>query len=256
MNKENMKIAVIASEHADAQRARDILLTTWPAVAEEEADVIVALGGDGFMLQTLHQNMHRNIPIYGMNRGTVGFLLNDYDSRGLMARIRMAERFTLHPLRMTAECHNGDSHEFLAINEVSLLRETRQTAKLEISINGTVRMKEMVGDGLLVSTPAGSTAYNLSAGGPILPISANLIALTPVSPFRPRRWRGALLDEATLISVRVREPKKRPVSAVADMHEVRDVSRISIAQAHDVSLTLLFDPSHDLADRVFSEQFI
>ncbi|WP_262691285.1 NAD kinase [Kordiimonas aestuarii] len=250
-----MKIAIIASEFGEAAQAAQLLRNRYKAVSTKDADVIVALGGDGFMLQTLHAYMGRNIPIFGMNKGTVGFLLNEFDDQELMARISSADSYTMHPLRMRATRCDGEVVEYLAVNEVSLLRETRQAAKIRISIDGKVRMPELVGDGVLVSTPAGSTAYNLSAHGPIIPLGAELLALTPLSAFRPRRWRGALLPHHVCVAFTINQPQKRPVSAVADMHEVRDVRHVVVEEAHDVSFTLMFDKEHTLAERIFTEQF-
>ncbi|TNE63667.1 MAG: NAD kinase [Alphaproteobacteria bacterium] len=250
-----MKIAIIASEFGDAANAAQRLRNRYKAVSTSDADVIIALGGDGFMLQTLHTYMGQNVPIFGMNKGTVGFLMNEYSDDELISRIEQAERYKLHPLRMRATRCDGEIVEHLAVNEVSLLRETRQAAKIRIAIDGKVRLPELVGDGVLVSTPAGSTAYNLSAHGPIIPLGAELLALTPLSAFRPRRWRGALLPSSVNVELTVNNPQKRPVSAVADMHEVRDVRHVLIEEARDVSLTLLFDAEHSLAERIFTEQF-
>ncbi|WP_417450833.1 NAD kinase [Kordiimonas sp.] len=250
-----MKIAIIASEFGEAAKAAQQLRNRYKAVGTKDADVIVALGGDGFMLQTLHAYMGRDIPIFGMNKGTVGFLMNEFDDQELTDRIASADSYTMHPLRMRATRCDGEVVEYLAVNEVSLLRETRQAAKIRISIDGKVRMPELVGDGVLVSTPAGSTAYNLSAHGPIIPLDAGLLALTPLSAFRPRRWRGALLPHHVCVSFTVNQPQKRPVSAVADMHEVRDVRHVVVEEARDVSFTLMFDKEHTLAERIFTEQF-
>ena len=250
-----MKIAIIASEFGEAGQAAQLLRNRFKAVSTKEADVIVALGGDGFMLQTLHAYMGRNIPIFGMNKGTVGFLMNEFGDEDLIERLTQAESYTMHPLRMRATRCDGEVVEYLAVNEVSLLRETRQAAKIRISIDGKVRMPEMVGDGVLVATPAGSTAYNLSAHGPIIPLGADLLALTPLSAFRPRRWRGALLPRHVCVEFSINQPQKRPVSAVADMHEVRDVRHVVVEEAPDVSFTLMFDKEHTLAERIFTEQF-
>ena len=219
------------------------------------ADVVVALGGDGFMLQTLHETKQSEVPVYGMNRGTIGFLMNAYSAEDLPARLAAAEGAVINPLEMRALCVDGSETVQLAINEVSLLRETRQTAKIGIIIDGKTRMEELICDGVLVATPAGSTAYNLSANGPILPLEADLLALTPISPFRPRRWRGALLPSASVIEFEVREAAKRPVSAVADQMEVRDVAHVKVAMDRSISLTLLFDPEYALDDRISLEQF-
>lgn len=251
-----MKIAVIASEFGDAGSAAKLLKKRVKSVGVREADVIVALGGDGFMLQTLHAYMNYDIPIFGMNKGTVGFLMNEFSDEELEERIRGADTFTLHPLKMRATRCDGEVVEHLAINEVSLLRETRQAANIRVTIDGKVRIPELVGDGVLVATPAGSTAYNLSARGPIIPLGADLVALTPLSPFRPRRWRGALLPNSVSVEFKVAQPEKRPVSAVADMHEVRDVRHVLIEEVRDRSLKVMFDAEHSLAERIFNEQFI
>ena len=250
-----MKIALAASEADLAIEAEAAIRERYDIVSDEEADVIVALGGDGFMLQTLHKHMQTGKPIFGMNRGTFGFLMNEYSPGKLMDRIEAADSFELHPLRMTATTCDQEEVEFLAVNEVSLLRETRQAAKIRVVIDGYVRVTELIGDGVLVSTPAGSTAYNLSANGPIIPLGANLLALTPVAVFRPRGWRGALVPHNVDIEFIVQTPHKRPVAAVADMHEVRDVRRVTVSEAQDVTMTLLFDREHNLAERIFSEQF-
>ncbi|MFQ5347714.1 MAG: NAD kinase [Rhodothalassiaceae bacterium] len=250
------KIAFIASESPEAQQAAAALRQRYGDVAVADAEVIVALGGDGFMLQTLHQAINRRTPIFGMNRGTVGFLLNDFAIDGLIERIEKAEAVDLHPLRMRVFGPGGTASEFLAINEVSLLRETRQAAKIRITIDGKVRMPELICDGVLVATPAGSTAYNLSAHGPIIPLGADLLALTPISAFRPRRWRGALLPHTVRILFTILESRKRPVSATADYHEVRDVQAVEIEEDRSIALRLLFDPDHNLAERILLEQFI
>ena len=249
------RIAVISSDSDDARASANELRALYKTVSASEADVIVALGGDGLMLQTMHSHLSRGIPIFGMNRGTVGFLMNDYRPEGLEERLKAAEEFVIHPLKMTATTCEGSTVSYIGINDVSLLRETRQTAKLGIAIDGKTRIEELVGDGVLVATAAGSTAYNLSAGGPIIPIGSDLMALTPLSPFRPRRWSGALLPHNSTVEITVREPRKRPVSAVADMHEVRDVRKVVIREARNLSLRMLFDPEHNLKDRVFLEQF-
>jgi NAD+ kinase len=250
-----MKIAVIASEFGDAQKAANALKNRVKSVSVKEADVIVALGGDGFMLQTLHTYLDFEKPIFGMNKGTVGFLMNEYSDENLVERILKADTFKLHPLRMRATRCDGEVEEHLAINEVSMLRETRQAAHLRIAIDGKVRLPELIGDGLLVATAAGSTAYNLSAHGPIIPLGADLLALTPLSAFRPRRWRGALLPCHVSVDISITQPQKRPVSAVADMHEVRDVRHVTIEEARDRALHLMFDAEHTLAERIFTEQF-
>lgn len=253
----SLRCALVASPTEAAQEATAALRTRHDWVPEDEADLVVALGGDGFMLQTLHGMLDadRVIPVFGMNLGTVGFLMNDWRPEDLLDRISAAKRIQVNPLRMEARTIAGDIVASCAFNEVSLLRETRQTAKLEISVNDRIVLPELVCDGVLVATPAGSTAYNLSAQGPILPLDSALVALTPISPFRPRRWRGAILSDRTRISFRVIEPAKRPVSAVADQREVRDVAEVSVWMDRSRPLTLLFDPEHALDDRINMEQF-
>ncbi len=249
------KIAFVAADSSKARDALDVLRKRYPSSPPDEADVIIALGGDGQMLQTLHEFMGRNIPIYGMNRGSLGFLMNEYKEEGLEARLQKAEITLLHPLRMRATDVRGNIFEGLAINEVSLLRSTRQAAKIRINIDGRVRMEELNCDGVMVATPAGSTAYNLSAHGPILPIKAGVLALTPISAFRPRRWRGALLPDKAVVLFEILEGDKRPVSAVADMLEVREVARVEVRIAEDVTAPILFDAGHDLDERILMEQF-
>jgi len=250
------RLAFLANGTDEANAALESLSQRYPHVSPDEADIIVALGGDGFMLETLHEHLERGIPIYGMNRGTVGFLMNEYDENGLIERVSKARKATLHPLRMTARTMDGEVHNALAINEVSLLRESRQAAKLKIKIDDVERMPELVCDGIIVATPAGSTAYNLSAHGPIVPIRAALLAITPISAFRPRRWRGALLPNTAKISFEIVDPAKRPVSATADYTEVRDVVEVSVYEDTAVDLHLLFDPEHSLEERIVKEQFI
>jgi NAD+ kinase len=220
-----------------------------------DADVIVALGGDGLMLETLKRHMHDRVPIYGMNRGSVGFLMNEYHEHALLERLECAELSRIHPLSMTAIDKHGVTHSELAINEVSVFRETYQIAKLRICVDGTERLDELACDGLLVATPAGSTAYNLSAYGPILPINARLLALTPISAFRPRRWRGALLPAVAAIEIEVLDAEKRPVSAVADNVEIRSVLRVAVEEADEIDILMLFDSGHNLDERILSEQF-
>jgi NAD+ kinase len=249
-------IAFVASEHEQAKAAKDRLQAAYPHVSPRDAEVIVALGGDGFMLETLHRYMDRNVPIFGMNRGSVGFLMNNYQEERLIERLCRAEAFKLNPLRMTTWDIAGSVDEALAINEVSLLREKRFAAKLRIEIDGVVRMPEMICDGVLVATPAGSTAYNVSVNGPILPLNAHVLALTPISVFRPRQWRGAILPHRVKVDIEVLNPNLRPVSAVADFTEVRDVVRVVVCEDHRVALTLLFDPEHNLEERIVKEQFL
>ena len=249
------RLAFVASDRPEAEEACERLSARYGQHGFEDAEIIVALGGDGFMLETLHRTLPIGRPIYGMNRGSVGFLMNDYREDGLMERIGSAERATIHPLAMTATDRRRIQHRGVAINEVSLLRQTRQTAKLRVSIDGKLRMEELVCDGALVSTAAGSTAYNLSAHGPIIPLTAKALALTPISAFRPRRWRGALLPHTARVTFEVLEPEKRPVSAVADNFEVRDVAEVQVAENRDINLHMLFDAGLGLEERGLTEQF-
>ena len=252
-------IAFMASPRRDAQTAKARFEKRYGARPVQEADMIVALGGDGLMLDALHASMSVKgrdpIPVFGMNFGSVGFLMNEYAEDGLEERIAEAETGYIRPLRARGEDTWGEMFEALAINEVSLLRETRQTAKISITINGRERMRELQADGVLVATPAGSTAYNLSAHGPILPLDSKVLALTPISAFRPRRWRGALLPHEATVRFDINEPRLRPVSAVADNAEFREIAWVEIAEATDVRLTLLFDPGRSLAERIAAEQF-
>ena len=249
------KIAFVAAQQPEAQEALKHLAHRYGNMPTEDAEVIVALGGDGFMLESLHGAIGSGTPIYGMNRGTVGFLMNEYLTEGLPERIARAQPVSLRPLKMTATDVNGNTTTALAINEVSLLRESRMAAKIRIFIDGIARLDEMICDGVLVATPAGSTAYNLSAHGPIIPMGADLLALTPISVFRPRRWRGALLPRKAEIAFEILQPELRPVSATADYTEVRDVKRVEIHQDHSHRLELLFDPEHNLEERILKEQF-
>ncbi|WP_165324345.1 NAD kinase [Rhizorhabdus phycosphaerae] len=251
------KMALVASPTPAAQEAATQLRRMYEWHPVERADLIVALGGDGYMLRTLHAMLdrHRILPVFGMNLGTVGFLMNDWKPELLELRLMQAKAMTVLPLRMDVETVEGQRLSIPAINEVSLLRETRETAKIEVQVEGRVVLPELVCDGVLVSTPAGSTAYNLSAQGPILPLESSLLALTPISPFRPRRWRGAILPDKNSISFRVLDAVKRPVSAVADQREVRDVSLVRVGIDKTSPLTLLFDPEHALDDRITMEQF-
>jgi NAD+ kinase len=251
--------ALLASPTAPAQAARAEFADTCDWVPTAEADVVIALGGDGFMLQTLHAMLEQRkpiVPVFGMNLGTVGFLMNEWRLHGLDDRLARARPIKVTPLQMTATGVDGRVHQLPAINEVSLLRETRQTAKLEVSVNDRVVLPELACDGILVATPAGSTAYNLSAQGPILPLGSALLALTPISPFRPRRWRGAILPDKARIGFRVLNAAKRPVSAVADQREIRDVAAVEVCMDRARELTLLFDPEHALDDRITMEQFV
>lgn len=248
-------ICFLASPADEAQAALRELTQWYSNKPVDEADVIVALGGDGFMLEVLHQNRSQNIPVYGIHCGSVGFLMNELLLEKLPDRIENSHKVTLHPLVMEAETDGKKHHKALAFNEVSLLRQSRQAAKLQITINGVVRMGELICDGVLVSTPAGSTAYNLSAHGPIVPIESDLLALTPISAFRPRRWRGALLPNTDQITLKVLETDKRPVSAVADFTEIRDVTQVTIYQDKNQAGTILFDEDHHLNERILREQF-
>lgn len=250
-----LKISFIASDVTIAQNALTKLAQEYGNVALNQADVIVALGGDGFMLQVLHDVQYLSVPVYGMNRGTVGFLMNEYSEDALDVRLMAAEEEVINPLGMRVECADGTTHEALAINEVSVLRAGQQAAKLRISVDGKVRLEELVCDGAMVSTPAGSTAYNYSAHGPILPIGSDVLALTAVAPFRPRRWRGALLPKYSIVRFDVLEPEKRPVMAAADGKPVRDVRSVEIYSEPSVSHRLLFDPGHGLEERLIREQF-
>lgn len=249
------KIAFLASSTPEAQSALAELTSTRAHHQPENADVICALGGDGFMLQTLHQYAESGLPVFGMKLGAVGFLMNQYRAEDLLDRLRAAEPAVLRPLEMVAITEAGTSIALLAYNEVSLLRQTRQTAHLRVHLNGQVRLDELVCDGALVATPAGSTAYNFSAHGPILPLGSSIIALTPIAAFRPRRWRGALLRADTQIKLEILDPYKRPVSATADSHEVRNVIEVRIRESRDRTVTLLFDPEHNLEERILNEQF-
>jgi len=249
-------IGLVAADTDDARRAEERLRSLYPIGDPETSDVIVALGGDGLMLETLHRYLKRGIPIYGMNCGTIGFLMNQYEETGLIERLRAGAVVTVHPLRMVATTVDESSVEALAINEVSLLRESRQAAKLRIHVDGVARLEELMCDGVLIATPAGSTAYNLSAQGPILPLNAGVLALTPISAFRPRRWRGAVLPHRAKVAFEVLEAEKRPISATADYTEVRDVRRVEVEEDRSVALSLLFDPEHDLEERILKEQFM
>jgi len=249
------RICVLASPVDLAQESRARLIQRYGDVGFGQADIVVCLGGDGFMLETLHRTLSRPVPVYGMNCGSVGFLMNPFDEDDLPARLARAQEVVLHPLRMTAVTRTGSVEEALALNEVSLLRQLRQTAKIRITIDGRVRLAELVCDGVLVSTPAGSTAYNLSAHGPIVPLSADLLPLTPISAFRPRRWRGALLPSTADVLFEVLEGDKRPVAAVADFTEVRDVASVAVSEDRSLSTTILFDPDQGLSERIITEQF-
>jgi NAD+ kinase len=249
------KVAFVASSTPEAQEAEAALRAHYTSVEPDEADVVVALGGDGLMLQTLHRFMGTGKPIYGMNKGSVGFLMNEFGTDDLLKRLDEAERSVVHPLRMEAVDVHGTRHTERAINEVYMFRQTHQTAKLRIEIDGRVRLPELIADGVLVATPAGSTAYNLSVSGPILPLSSPLLALTPISAFRPRRWGGALLPDRAMIRIEVIEPERRPVSAVADHTETRRVAAVNVSMDYGVDLVMLHDPGHGLDERILREQF-
>jgi NAD+ kinase len=249
------RIAFVASDVPAAQRARQRLTRRYGDVSPEAADVIVALGGDGLMLATLQRFMNSGKPIYGMHRGTVGFLMNEYSEKDLTERLAAAQVSVSHPLVMRARDAAGKIHRHRAINEVSLFRQTYQAARLRVLIDGKERLAELVADGIMLATPAGSTAYNLSAQGPIIPIGAPLLALTPISPFRPRRWHGALLPDRAKVTIEVLEADKRPVAAVADHDEVRSVRAVDISLDHATSMHMLFDPGHSLDERILGEQF-
>lgn len=254
------KTALIVSPTPDAEEAEGLLRKKYNWCDIDDAETIVVLGGDGFMLQVLHMMLDNGhiLPAFGMNLGTVGFLMNMWDGKcdDFAKRLSRTKPFSVSPLQMVATTISGETVTQPAINEVSLLRETRQTAKLEVSVNGHIKLNELVCDGVLVATPAGSTAYNLSANGPILPLGSDMLALTPISPFRPRRWKGAILPDSSRIEFRVLEEQKRPVSVVADQKEIRDIRHISIAKDAERTLTLLFDPHHSLDDRIVTEQFV
>ena len=250
-----MLTAFVASDTSVAQQARRKLVERYGDVPADEAELIVALGGDGFMLRTLHAHLALGVPVYGMKLGRVGFLMNKHRLDELPERVARAHAAELFPLEMQAIDADGNAHHALAFNEVSLLRQSNQAAHIEVRLNDAVKLPNLVCDGVMVATPAGSTAYNLSAHGPILPLDANVLALTPISPFRPRRWRGAILPHRTGVSLRVLDPGKRPVSATADFHEVRDVREVAIRQAAGQGVRLLFDPEHNLEQRILDEQF-
>lgn len=249
------KIAFHASNKPKAQEAYALIKDRYKAVPPAEADVIITLGGDGTMLRALHEHVHLGKPLYGLNLGTLGFLLNTFSPDHLIERVKNAKGFDIHPLKMRATDKSGQSFEEIAFNEVSMLRETHNSAHLKISIDGAVRMPKLVCDGLLVATPVGSTAYNSSAGGPIVPLEANVLPLTPISVFRPRRWSGALIHHEAEIVIDVLKSDERPVSATADSKEVRDVLSVTVRESRDISCRLLFDPDNHLAERIFVEQF-
>jgi NAD+ kinase len=249
------RVAFVASEAEAAQQAIEELRHRYGTVEPGDADIVVPLGGDGFMLETVHRFVGSGLPIFGMHRGSVGFLMNSYRLDGLYERLAVAQPVELHPLEMAA-WQNGTCHRAIAFNEVSLLRESRQAAKLRVTVDGVVRLEELMADGILLSTPVGSTAYNLSAHGPIIPLGAGIMALTPISAFRPRRWRGALLPHGARVRIDALETAKRPVSAVADFTEVRDVVSVEIHENRDIAMTVLFDRDANLEERVLKEQFL
>ena len=250
-----MKIAFLASETSKSQESLHELIKRYGQYDPLSADVMVVLGGDGFMLQCLHQYLHHDIPVFGLRRGTVGFLMNDFNDEDLVPRIKAAKDTVLHPLMMQATGVNGETTESLAINEVSLLRQTKQSAHIEIKVNGQSKIDNLVGDGVMVATPAGSTAYNLSAHGPVIPLGSDILALTPISPFRPRRWRGAIIPSHAQVTFEVKNHEKRPVSATADNTEVRDVKTVLISEAKHIKIHALYDAKHNLEDRIINEQF-
>ena len=250
------KIACVSSDAPKAREGRALLAERYSLVSKAEADVVIALGGDGFLLQTLHEHIDSGLPIYGMNRGTVGFLLNEFNENGLIQRLNRAVLHTLYPLQMTATTISGQKSTALAFNEVALLRYSKQSANIRVLINGKERLDNLVCDGIMVATPAGSTAYNLSARGPIIPLGSNVLALTPVSPFRPRRWHGALIPHTASVEFDILDPGRRPVGASADSFEVRDVAHLTVAEDTSRPAYILFDPDHSLEERIFSEQFV
>lgn len=250
------KIACLASRSPKAQEGLKEIAERYPLVEVDQADCIVALGGDGFLLSVVHEHLHRDMPIYGMNCGTIGFLLNEFSTDDLLQRLNQAESLTLHPLKMTATTVEGHTLSSLAFNEVALHRYSQQSAHIRVLINGRERLDKLVCDGIMVATPAGSTAYNLSARGPIIPLGSNVLALTPVSPFRPRRWNGALLPHTATVEFEIINPQKRPVGASADSFEVRDVTHVSVTEETEEHAIILFDAGHSLEERIFSEQFV
>lgn len=251
-----VKIAIIADASQSAISCRQALEKMYDSVPIDQAEAILCLGGDGFMLETLHKTIDTGLPVYGMNCGTVGFLMNSHHEEDLMQRISQAHRVEVYPLKMRTMTTQGVLHEAQAINEVSLLRESRQAAKIRIIVNGVTRLDELVCDGIMVATPAGSTAYNLSAHGPILPLNAQMLALTPISAFRPRRWKGALLNHDTKVRFEILDSTKRPVSAVADFTEVRDIAWVEVEEDTSTRITLLFDKEFNLEERIIQEQFL
>ncbi len=256
MDKKIEKIACVSSNTPKAQQGLVQLADRYPLVPLDEADALIALGGDGFLLQTMHDHLDSGLPIYGMNRGTVGFLLNKFGKNDLITRLNTAKLQTLYPLRMTATTVSGQQVTVLAFNEVALLRYSQQSANIRVLINGRERLDNLVCDGIMVATPAGSTAYNLSARGPIIPLGSNVLALTPVSPFRPRRWSGALLPHTALVEFEILSPERRLVGASADFFEIHEVARVTITEDTSRPAYVLFDADHSLEERIFSEQFV
>ena len=252
----DQKIAFVAASSETARKAVKTLKAKYDHVAPEDADVIIALGGDGHMLHVLHETLQHDLPVFGMNCGRLGFLMNHFASDELFERIDSAETAPINPLRMSVICADGSRHEELAINEASLIRQTHNAAHIRVEVDGKHQVEELVCDGILLATPVGSTAYNLSAHGPVVPLGAGLLALTPISPFRPRRWRGALLGETAKVCLSVLEPDFRPVSASADSTEYRKVRQVEIEQASDITLRLFYDPGYSLTDRAIAEQFL
>jgi NAD+ kinase len=252
---DDKRIAFLASTSEEAQSAFADLVTRYQNIPADEADAIVALGGDGFMLRVMHDYKDTNKPIYGMNRGSVGFMMNAYTPDDLPDRLARAEPVTLRPLVMSTMTMSGEKEEAIAINDVSLFREIQQAAKIKITVDDIIRLEELICDGILLCTPAGSTAYNLSAHGPIVPIASDVLCLTPISAFRPRRWRGAILPNNARVKFEILEGQKRPVSACADAYEVRNVASVEVSLDTSTNLTMLFDPEHDLEERILSEQF-
>jgi NAD+ kinase len=250
-----MKLACIASNSEQARHSQELLAAKYDFVEADDADVIIALGGDGLMLHALHQFLEKEKPIYGLNCGTVGFLMNERRDEDLVARVGRAETTCVFPLEMSATTKDGQTHRLLAFNEASLIRYSNQTANLRLTINGIERIAKLACDGILVATPMGSTAYNLSAHGPIIPLGANVLAITPVSPFRPRRWKGALLPSTAVVELTNLDPEKRPLGASADFHEIRDVVSITVREDRSRPFRILFDPGHSLEERIFGEQF-
>ena len=250
-----MKIAFVASKVQPAQDSLALMVARYGNMPIEHAEVVVALGGDGFMLQTLHRTKKYGLPVFGMKQGSVGFLMNLYQETDLMERLEKAHSATLRPLKMTVTTESGGSAESLAVNEVSLLRQTKQAAKIRIWVNEKLRVDELVCDGAMVATPVGSTAYNLSAHGPILPLNSDALALTPISPFRPRRWRGAIIKRESMVRFEILDHYKRPVSATADSTEIRDVIEVTVQEAANEHYTVMFDPEHNLEERILNEQF-